>query len=327
MRDPLLDTAKAVLIYLVVLGHFLEYLIGWSAPNHVLLGTIYFIHMPAFIFISGVLFKDKNYHKNIIFFLTLYLLFQIIFPAFDMLWTGQFQFNWNVFAKPYWILWYLLGMMVWTVLTHFLIQTRMPILIAVLCSLLVGLSPWNNYQYSVGRIFVFFPFFVVGAVYGKQLLKFISQQRYTTLYAGVILLGIASVVYLSQISRFWLYGSYSYTQLKVDWIDGSLIRFGCLVLSSLGVYAVFALTRLFSGRLIQLGTHTLPVYLLHGFIVLLIAKYLKLQLNLSLEILICILLSIFSCALLQQRFFDVLIRKCASCLMKPIEKIRPKAFK
>lgn len=60
MRDSFLDSSKALLIFCVVFGHFLERMIGWSDPkSHVLLGLIYSIHMPAFIFISGMLFKDK----------------------------------------------------------------------------------------------------------------------------------------------------------------------------------------------------------------------------------------------------------------------------
>lgn len=73
MRDHYLDTTKAVLIFLVVFGHFLERMIGWGNPiDHVLLGTIYFVHMPAFIFISGLFYKDNKWFKNIIFFIALY---------------------------------------------------------------------------------------------------------------------------------------------------------------------------------------------------------------------------------------------------------------
>ena len=62
MRDHYLDTNKAVLIFLVVFGHFLERMIGWQdLVNHALLGTIYFIHMPAFILISGILYKDNKW--------------------------------------------------------------------------------------------------------------------------------------------------------------------------------------------------------------------------------------------------------------------------
>lgn len=321
MRDHYLDSTKAILIFLVVLGHFLEKFIGWSDPaNHVLLGTIYFIHMPAFIFVSGMLFKDQNYLKNILFFISLYVPFQFLFPLFNAIWSGNFQFNWNIFEKPYWILWYLMGMMVWTFLTHFLIKTKFPIVIALIFALLVGLSPWNNYQYSVGRIFLFLPFFVVGTVYGKQFSHFIKQQKYASLSAVIILVAIANLVYFTRISSFWLYGSYSYQQLKVDWLDGTLTRIGCLLVSSLGIYAIFGIARLLNGRLIQLGTHTLPVYLLHGFIILAIARYLKLDFHIGVEIFICMILSILSCWLLQQHFFNVLLRKLSLWLMKPTQR-------
>ena len=148
MRDTYLDSCKATLIFLVVLGHFLERMIGWKNPiDHALLGSIYFVHMPAFIFISGMLYKDKNWFKNILFFIALYLPFQILFAAFDAVWTGKFQINWNLFARPYWVLWYLLGMMVWTLLTHFLIKTKFAVIISLILALCIGLSPWNNYQY------------------------------------------------------------------------------------------------------------------------------------------------------------------------------------
>ncbi|MFH4243140.1 acyltransferase family protein, partial [Acinetobacter baumannii] len=55
MRNLHIDATKGVLIFLVVLGHYLERLIGWNEPlNQALLGSIYFVHMPAFIFISGM---------------------------------------------------------------------------------------------------------------------------------------------------------------------------------------------------------------------------------------------------------------------------------
>lgn len=322
MRDTYLDTSKAVLIFLVVLGHFLERMVGWVDPiGHTLLGTIYFVHMPAFIFISGMLFKDKNWMKNILFFISLYIPFQILFPAFDAIWTGTFQINWNLFERPYWILWYLLGMMVWTALTHFLIKTKFSVIIACILALCIGLSTWNNYQYSIGRIFTFFPFFVIGVVYGKAIIHKIQSVQYTEWFGLLILFGIVSFVYLSQINQFWLYGSLSYQQLKVGVFDGTFIRLGCMMISSLGIFAILAIVKLFQSRFIQLGTNTLPVYLLHGFVVIFISKYWKLDSHILIEIIVCVGLSVVTCWILQQQFFDMLLRKMSLWLMKPVERL------
>ena len=311
MRDSYLDSCKATLIFLVVLGHFLERMIGWNDPiAHTVLGSIYFIHMPAFILISGMLFKDKNWFKNIFFFLSLYVPFQILFPAFDAVWSGQFQFKWNLFERPYWILWYLQGMI--------LIKTRFAVIISLISALCIGLSPWNNYQYSLGRIFTFLPFFVIGAVYGKVILQKIQQFNFASLFGGLVIISIAIFVYFTQMNQFWLYGSLSYTQLKVNWWDGIWMRAGILLISSLGIVAIFSLVKLFKNNFIQLGQNTLPVYLLHGFVVMLIAWYLKLDFNIFIEIGICILLSILTCWILQQQIFDTLLRKLSLWLMKPL---------
>ena len=322
MRDTYLDSSKAVLIFLVVFGHFLERLIGWGTPlNHALLGTIYFVHMPAFIFISGLFYKDQNWLKNIVFFISLYVPFQILFPTFDALWTGTLQLNWNLFVRPYWILWYLMAMMVWTALTHMLIKTQYPVIFAILMALCIGLSPWNNYQYSIGRIFTFFPFFIVGCCYGKQIIALIQGAKRSTLMAIVIIFGIVALVSLSKINPFWLYGSLSYQQLQVSNVDGILIRMGCLLVSSLGVWAVFSLSRSMGQRGVQLGRNTLAVYLLHGFVVSLIARYCNLNVHISMQILLCFVFSLLSCWLLQQNIFDSLLRKLSRWLMKPTEKL------
>ena len=321
MRDTYLDSCKATLIFLVVLGHFLERMIGWKNPiDHALLGSIYFVHMPAFIFISGMLYKDKNWFKNILFFIALYLPFQILFAAFDAVWTGKFQINWNLFARPYWVLWYLLGMMVWTLLTHFLIKTKFDVIISLVLALCIGLSPWNNYQYSIGRIFTFFPFFVIGVVYGKVIMQKVQQFKFAELLGIFIFMGIASFVYISQLNPFWLYGSLSYQQLKVSAWNGMWMRMVYLFISSFGIFAIFALVKLFNSYFIQLGKNTLPVYLLHGFVVMSIARYWRLDFNIFVEILICIILSAATCWVLQQSCFDTLLRKMSLWLMKPVEK-------
>jgi fucose 4-O-acetylase-like acetyltransferase len=322
MRDTYLDHCKAVLIFLVVFGHFLERMIGWDHPlNHALLGTIYFVHMPAFIFISGVLFNDKKWRKNIIFFVSLYLPFQILFPAFDAIWSGQFQMNWNVFERPYWVLWYLMGMIVWTILTHFLIKTKFALWMSIVFAIMIGLSPWNNYQYSVGRIFTFLPFFVAGALYGKLLLSKIQPSRFSQALSLSILGTIAVLVYLSQLNPFWLYGSLSYSQLKVSMPVGVGVRILCLFISTLGIYAIFVGVKSLNSCCVQLGQNTLAVYLLHGFVVMFVAHYWQLNFNLFIEVSICLVLSVMTCWILQQPVFDTGLRKLSLWLVKPVEKL------
>lgn len=320
MRNDAIDTAKAGLIFLVVLGHFLERMIGWSqASNQLLLETIYAIHMPAFIFISGMLYKDKNWLKNLIFFIALYVPFQLLYLASDAVMSGQW--HWSLFERPYWLMWYLMGMMAWTLFMHVFHANRFALVLAALIALGIGFSPWNNYAYSIGRICVFLPFFVLGYRYGQPIMARLQQQNHAVLWASLSLGFIMLVLYWTNLSQFWWYGSLSYAQLKVDIWQGSLTRIACLLLSSWGVLTLLALFQHLGTRFMRLGQNTLPVYLLHGFVVIWLARMIQLNLPVAVEVLVCVVLSILTCVLLQQRIFDQGIRQLSQWLLRPTHKL------
>lgn len=52
-REPFWDVLKGILIYLVVLGHFVQYGTTGDFWQHPLFRGIYIFHMPLFILVSG----------------------------------------------------------------------------------------------------------------------------------------------------------------------------------------------------------------------------------------------------------------------------------
>lgn len=332
MRNLHIDATKGVLIFLVVLGHYLERLIGWNEPlNQAILGSIYFVHMPAFIFISGMFFKEEKILEKLIYFLSLYLPFQFLFQLLDAFYSGSL-WNWSFhlvwFAKPYWVLWYLFSMVAWTVLAFFLKKTAYPVLFSIVLALLVGCSPINNYSYSMGRIFVFLPFFIAGSIYGKTIFQYILQLPYAKLFAVITLLIITAVAAISHYSYYWLFGSLSYLQLHVDVWQGMLIRSVIMLLSAMGVLSLFILTQSFKQPWIGLGQKTLPVYILHGFIIIVLTHQLSFKYSVEINILISLVLAILTCMILQLQIFERLIRFISLFVYKPfmalLEILNPK---
>ncbi|MEN8407231.1 acyltransferase family protein [Acinetobacter seifertii] len=332
MRNLHIDATKGVLIFLVVLGHYLERLIGWNEPlNQAILGSIYFVHMPAFIFISGMFFKEEKILEKVIYFLSLYLPFQILFQLLDAFYSGSL-WNWSFhlvwFAKPYWVLWYLFGMGAWTVLAFFLKKTAYPVLFSIVLALLIGCSPINNYSYSIGRIFVFLPFFMAGVIYGKTIFQYIPQLPYAKLFAVIPLLIITAVAAISHYSYYWLFGSLSYFQLHVDLWQGMLIRSVLMLLSAMGVLSLFVLTQNFKRPWIDLGQKTLPVYILHGFVIIVLTHQLSFKYSVEINILISLVLAILTCITLQLQIFERLIRFISLFVYKPcmtlLEILNPK---
>ncbi|MFW1825350.1 acyltransferase, partial [Acinetobacter baumannii] len=73
---------------------------------------------------------------------------------------------------------------------------------------------------------------------------------------------------LSHYSYYWLFGSLSYIQLHVDLWQGVLIRSVIMLLSAMGVLSFFVFTQNFKQPWIGLGQKTLPVYILHAFVII-----------------------------------------------------------
>ena len=84
-RDYFFDNLKAVLIFLVVLGHFLLPIHGKSVLV-IIKRLIYVFHMPLFVFVSGYfskkIYKDGQYNfKKILFLIKAYIIFVVAIQA------------------------------------------------------------------------------------------------------------------------------------------------------------------------------------------------------------------------------------------------------
>ncbi len=273
------DNFKGILILLVVVGHLCEIMPFPEAREHY--AIIYLFHMPAFIFLSGMFgkFDVKRILKHLVLpyfvFQTLYLLF-----AREVLGTKvKFQYH-----KPYWILWYLLAMIWWSLLLAVL-AVKQQYLQYLIWALSIGLSLWIgtvqavSYDYTLSRTIVYLPFFLWGYYFRHspffekcQEESFRNSRGYrivAVLFAVLGTIAIAVVMmHHASINAKWFYGAYPYEKLHYH----AGIR-GAQFLAA-AVFIVVFLMFLPQEKLPILGTigqHTLPIFLLHGFVV----RYLK----------------------------------------------------
>ena len=111
-REYQYDTLRFLLIALVVLGHLLELAEGFP-HREFLYAVIYSFHMPAFLFLSGMFARFDRIHY--IFGLALpYLLLQTLYTSFVHALGDPYVHV--EFSRPYWLLWYLFALMVYTAL-------------------------------------------------------------------------------------------------------------------------------------------------------------------------------------------------------------------
>lgn len=268
------DNIKAILIFLVVFGHFLECVSGHKD----LYLFIYTFHMPLFIFVSGY-FAKYNRRKVVTDLIYPYVVFQILYTLFEIYLLGDEKLK-LTFVRPRWILWYMLAIIVYYLLIPLFdvknVKNKVIALgIMMSVSLLAGYDYKVGYDLALSRILVFMPFFFMG-FYAKRDAMLVNMENYITKRVHLIALigyGIfISIVYVilknDVFNEKMLYGSYSYEASG----KGVEIRILMLIIAMLAIAFILVLAPNRKIPIVSnIGMHTMPIFLIHGFIV----KYCK----------------------------------------------------
>ena len=170
-RDYFFDNVKAVLIFLVVLGHFL-------LPIHeegilvLIKRLIYVFHMPLFVFVSGYfskrIYKDGRFNfKKILYLIKAYIVFVIAIQAVYAI-SGFRSFSEIDFFSQSGAPWYLFAMIVWYLMIPFVRNLKPVPVIAVNIVLALVAGYFKNVGdfLCLSRILVFGLFFFFWVLYG-----------------------------------------------------------------------------------------------------------------------------------------------------------------
>lgn len=163
-RDYLFDNLKGILIFCVVYAHFLK---ATTFQTDTLGGAVYCIFfcfiMQSFLFVSGYFSKDMDTSraKAVKAFLFPYFILTLVMYSARVLIFGFDNASLH-FIKPSMALWYLLalffyryGLKAFVKIPHFL-----PV--SFFLSLASGFVPFLDERLSLGRVFGFLPFFILG---------------------------------------------------------------------------------------------------------------------------------------------------------------------
>lgn len=156
-RNYFLDNYKALLILLVVIGHFIEPCYTNNLFLTILKWVIFSFHMPAFIFISGYFSKkdmglEKLIQKLVIPYFVFELLYYFLYVLIIHKETGLY------FNRPKFSLWYLMSLFFWRIITPYFKKIPGNLIIAIILGLLVGFTQLGNF-FSIPRTLFFYPFF------------------------------------------------------------------------------------------------------------------------------------------------------------------------
>jgi fucose 4-O-acetylase-like acetyltransferase len=317
-RDQRLDSAKGILIGLVVLGHLLEATSAWNAGMIRLpLTIIYMFHMPAFVFLSGISAKRDNLPRRIGTFLVLLLTFQALY--YVAVWLSPLERDFSPFM-PFWLLWFLLGMIWWLLLLPLVWRApRSAVAVSVVIAVAAGAIDEMGYAFSISRVLVFLPFFITGTVYGKQILDFASNiGRWLKFCAGAACLALGWFLFTTDIHQGWLYGSYSFERLNADTGEGLAIRGGLLAIAALTTFTVLSLMPRHRNPAAVIGRRSLGIFLLHGFVVLAVTPLLpagRMGANTMIALVACVFIALLVVRILAAPPIDRSVRQYGSKVM------------
>ena len=270
-RSAYFDNAKAILIYLVVLGHLMS---GYLKENNyidTLYLVIYLFHMPAFILISGH-FSRKI--KNISDFKKIAKTLLLPYIIFQLLYTLYYK---NVFGdsvafeifEPRYALWFLLSMAIWKFLLWVFSGHQLMVLVSIVLSLLVGYISEVNEWLSLARTFFFFPFFLLGYHLNRE--NFVKLKN--TWNMGIAsIFGLVLVLFVYQFGdvgwKEWFFGRIPYEDISYGIVEtGALSRLVVYALMFIATYIFLSLVPRKHQWYTDIGGKTLAVYLLHLFVV------------------------------------------------------------
>lgn len=271
-RDPWVDNAKAVLVVLVVVGHFIPLLPRNDAAGHVY-DFLYLWHMPAFVLVSGWMSRRASWSRQhltqlVTLFVVPYLVLSTLMGwvrvdvAEEVPDLEALQPWW---LEPSWPFWYLVAMVVWRLATPVLRAHWLWLPVAVGASLVSG--QWDLPWLDLNRILGFLPFFVLG-LHLPRWHEAAMRRREAVPVALSVMAGLWWLA--GDLDRWfgteWLYYRSSYAEMGVETGDGTVLRLALLAVGLAGASAALALVPRGRHAYTAMGAWTMVVYLLHGFV-------------------------------------------------------------
>lgn len=206
-RDNFLDFCKGYAIFLVILGHVVQFISGNLQDQ--IFNFIYLFHIPFFFMLSGYL-ADKTIHLNNLFLLK--KIRSLLLPFFSAGLTYALSFDkipqllHNPFHAGYWFLLSLFSIWLIFFCVYFIIRYLK--IKNIIIEIILLFIPFFTYHFfeaylpisliqtlSLGFTFAFYRFFILGYILGKY--KYIQDFIFTKFVSCISIILLFTIFILS----------------------------------------------------------------------------------------------------------------------------------
>jgi fucose 4-O-acetylase-like acetyltransferase len=268
-RDPYFDNAKFMAIVLVVAGHSIVGLRDVRLA-HALYLFVYAFHMPVFIVITGYFSRNFTFsggkaRKLLTNLGVPYVIFETAYSTYHWA-VGKSAFQVSL-LDPYYLTWFLMALFLWRLSTPVWQQIRWPVAMAVVISLLSGMSNLPG-ALEMNRTFGLVPFYVIGLTLKPSHFELLKRPAARILGALTLVVSFAFVLFVADrhMTTEWVYWRSGNPTMHVGNLTGSVFRLALLTGAAILVAAFLAMVPAHRTWFTPLGAATLYAYLLHGFV-------------------------------------------------------------
>ncbi|MEG2297346.1 MAG: hypothetical protein RSC13_06905 [Clostridium sp.] len=264
-RDYLFDNIKAVMLFLVVIGHILDpFIVSEHSLYRYLMQYIYLFHMPMFAFVTGYFSKniEKSRETAVKKVLVPYVFWQILYIATALFFMkmGLANYNTDVFKPsillPTSPLYYLLCVFIWKVFIKDIQSLRHPICFSALAGLAVSLVFDRAFHIGWGACFSLLIFFVLGSYCTPE---HVARIRAVPKVISCLIMA-AAVIPAVILPYNFRNVRFTYADVGLEPLMGILYR---ILFYCIAVLMIAALINLFSTKktcFSRVGKHALLVY-------------------------------------------------------------------
>lgn len=261
-RDNRFDNLKALLIFLMILGHAFEQFENPGVTRQ-LRAIIYCFHMPAFIFISG--YFSRRHETHFVSAVGGLLLPYLLFNSLWVLACTERRLN---LLLPVYAFWYLLSLFFWRAGAKLLRKIPLALPLSILLSLAVGCFGFADRTLSLSRTIAFLPFFLAGELCSDKTIDKIRAipRKYTLLLLIAILLSSALLDKFGIIPVKAYENLQCYEKTGMNELFGVAVRAYNLLAAGGVIICLFNLISDKCGRFTKAGSSTFAIYIGSAFV-------------------------------------------------------------
>lgn len=277
-RIFLFDNIKFLAILLVVVGHAINFMTEFEEPfwfaNYFYV-TIYSVHMPIFIFISGLFVKrmdkDTPFPKGkVISFILIGIALRVMMSVLRLLLGMPPVFSvLEIYDSLTWYMWAMAVFiaLMWVFRDY---STKIIFLLTLIVGCMAGYDSNLGDEFALMRIVVFLPFFTLGYMLTPENVANFLSNKILRIASVFIVIGFIILFFTQQDVYTYLRpmftGRNTFRVLDEGYSFGGLYRLLCYAISAVfGVALMSLVPNRDLGIISRTGSKTLQIYFWHKF--------------------------------------------------------------